>query len=100
MIMKCWLLSVMRSAMFLHTDSKDAMKQAYLTSAAKNAVGAANNTVAKLTDSQLEAWQKRLLVHSIRKSRRMRRTIMALSSVSRTASILIACIIRLINSWN
>ena len=37
----------------LHTDSKDAMKQAYLTSAAKNAVGAANNTVAKLTDSQL-----------------------------------------------
>ena len=37
----------------LHSDSKDAMKQAYLTSAAKNAVGAANNTVAKLTDSQL-----------------------------------------------
>lgn len=37
----------------LHTDSKDAMKQAYLTSASKNAVGAANNTVAKLTDSQL-----------------------------------------------
>ena len=37
----------------LHTDSKDAMKQAYLTAAAKNAVGAANNTVAKLTDSQL-----------------------------------------------
>ena len=33
----------------LHTDSKDAMKQAYLTSAAKNAVGAANNTVAILT---------------------------------------------------
>ena len=30
----------------LHTDSKDAMKQAYLTSAS-------NNTVAKLTDSQL-----------------------------------------------
>ena len=37
----------------LYTDSKDAMKQAYLTSASKNAVGAANNTVAKLTDSQL-----------------------------------------------
>lgn len=37
----------------LHTDSKDAMKQAYLTSAAKNAAGAASNTVAKLTDSQL-----------------------------------------------
>ena len=37
----------------LHTDSKDAMKQAYLTSAAKNAVGAASNTAAKLTDSQL-----------------------------------------------
>ena len=59
----------------LHTDSKDAMKQAYLTSASKNAVGAA-------------------------KSRRMRQTIMALSSVSRTVSILIVCIIRLINSWN
>ena len=29
------------------------VKQAYLTSASKNAVGAANNTVAKLTDSQL-----------------------------------------------
>lgn len=29
----------------LHTDSKDAMKQAYLTAAAKNAVGAASNTV-------------------------------------------------------
>lgn len=37
----------------LHTDSKDAMKQAYLTSAAKNAAGAASNTVANLTDSQL-----------------------------------------------
>lgn len=37
----------------LNTDSKDAMKQAYLTSAAKNAAGAASNTVAKLTDSQL-----------------------------------------------
>ncbi len=84
----------------LHTDSKDAMKQAYLTSASKNAVGAANNTVAKLTDSQLGVWPKRLPVHSIRKSRRMRQTIMALSSVSRTVSILIVCIIRLINSWN
>lgn len=37
----------------LHTDSKDAMKQAYMTSAAKNAAGVASNTVAKLTDSQL-----------------------------------------------
>ena len=37
----------------VHTDSKDAMKQAYLTSAAKNATGAASNTAAKLTDSQL-----------------------------------------------
>lgn len=37
----------------VHTDSKDAMKQAYLTSAAKNAAGAASSTAAKLTDSQL-----------------------------------------------
>lgn len=84
----------------LHTDSKDAMKQAYLTSAAKNAVGAANNTVAKLTDSQLGSLAETLAGAQYSQNRRMRRTIMALSSVSRTASILIACIIRLINSWN
>ena len=34
-------------------DSKDAMKNAYLTSAAKNAAGAVSGTVSKLTDSQL-----------------------------------------------
>lgn len=39
----------------IHTDSKDAMKSAYLRSAAKNAAGAASNTVAKLTDSDLGA---------------------------------------------
>lgn len=37
----------------VHTDSKDAMKSAYLASAAKNAMGAVSGTVAKLTDSQL-----------------------------------------------
>ncbi|WP_099464951.1 MULTISPECIES: M48 family metallopeptidase [Parabacteroides] len=37
----------------VHTDSKDAMKSAYMTSAAKNAVGSVNGAVAKLTDSQL-----------------------------------------------
>lgn len=37
----------------LHTDVKDAMKSAYLRSAARNAAGAAGGTVAKLTDSQL-----------------------------------------------
>lgn len=37
----------------VHTDSKDAMKSAYMTSAAKNAVGAVNGVAAKLTDSQL-----------------------------------------------
>lgn len=36
-----------------HTDSKDAMKSAYLASAARNAAGAAGGVVAKLTDSQL-----------------------------------------------
>lgn len=36
-----------------NTDSKDAMKTAYLTSAAKNAAGVAGGVVAKLTDSQL-----------------------------------------------
>lgn len=39
----------------VHTDVKDAMKSAYLRSAVKNAAGAASNTVAKLTDSQLGA---------------------------------------------
>lgn len=39
----------------IHTDSKDAMKNAYLRSAIKNAAGAASNTVAKLTDSELGA---------------------------------------------
>ena len=37
----------------VHSDSKDAMKNAYLTSAAKNAAGAVSGTVSKLTDSQL-----------------------------------------------
>lgn len=37
----------------VHSDSKDAMKNAYLTSAAKNAAGSVNGTVSKLTDSQL-----------------------------------------------
>lgn len=35
------------------SDVKDAMKNAYLTSAAINAAGAASNTVAKLSDTQL-----------------------------------------------
>lgn len=37
----------------VHTDSKDAMKSAYLASAAKNALGSVNGTVGKLTDSQV-----------------------------------------------
>lgn len=37
----------------VHTDSKDAMKSAYLASAAKNAVSSVNGVAAKLTDSQL-----------------------------------------------
>ena len=37
----------------VHTDSKDAMKNAYLASAAKNAAGAAGGVMEKLTDSQL-----------------------------------------------
>lgn len=36
-----------------HTDSKDAMKSAYLASAARNAAGAVGGVVAKLSDSQL-----------------------------------------------
>lgn len=39
----------------VHTDSKDAMKNAFLTSAARNAVGATNGTLAKLTNSQVGA---------------------------------------------
>ena len=34
----------------VHSDAKDAMKNAYLTSAAKNAAGAVSGTVSKLTD--------------------------------------------------
>lgn len=37
----------------VNSDSKDAMKNAYLTSAAKNAAGAVDGAVAKLSDSQL-----------------------------------------------
>ena len=37
----------------VHTDSKDAMKNAYLASAAKSAAGAAGGMMEKLTDSQL-----------------------------------------------
>lgn len=37
----------------VHTDSKDAMKNAYLTSAAKNMAGAVGGMLEKLTDSQL-----------------------------------------------
>ena len=36
----------------VHTDSKDAMKNAYLRSAVKNAAGASSDKVAKLTDSE------------------------------------------------
>lgn len=39
----------------VNTDSKDAMKNAYLRSAVKNAAGAASDQVAKLTDSELGA---------------------------------------------
>lgn len=44
----------------IHTDSKDAMKNAYLRSAVKNAAGAASDKVAKLTDSQLGAMAEAL----------------------------------------
>lgn len=44
----------------IHTDSKDAMKNAYLRSAVKNAAGAASSTVAKLTDSELGAMAEAL----------------------------------------
>ncbi len=39
----------------VNTDSKDAMKNAYMVSAAKNAAGAASENVAKMTDSDLGA---------------------------------------------
>lgn len=44
----------------IHTDSKDAMKSAYLRSAVKNAAGAASSTVAKMTDSELGAMAEAL----------------------------------------
>lgn len=39
----------------VHTDTKDAMKNAYLRSAAANAAGAVSSTAAKMTDSDLGA---------------------------------------------
>ena len=55
----------------VHSDSKDAMKNAYLTSAAKNAAGAVSGTVSKLTDSQLGDMAQALasLHGNIRRSR-------------------------------
>ena len=44
----------------IHTDSKDAMKNAYMRSAVKNAAGAASSTVSKLTDSELGAMAEAL----------------------------------------
>lgn len=44
----------------IHTDSKDAMKSAYLRSAVKNAAGAASSAVAKLSDSELGAMAEAL----------------------------------------
>lgn len=44
----------------VHTDSKDAMKNAYLRSAVKNAAGAASDKVAKLTDSEVGAMAEAL----------------------------------------
>lgn len=44
----------------IHTDSKDAMKNAYLRSAVKNAAGSASDKVAKLTDSELGAMAEAL----------------------------------------
>ncbi|WP_294619388.1 M48 family metallopeptidase [uncultured Bacteroides sp.] len=44
----------------IHKDSKDAMKNAYLRSAAKNAAGAASSSVAKFTDSELGAMAEAL----------------------------------------
>lgn len=44
----------------VNTDSKDAMKNAYLRSAVKNAAGSASDKVAKLTDSELGAMAEAL----------------------------------------
>ncbi len=44
----------------VNTDSKDAMKNAYLRSAVKNAAGATNEKVAKLTESELGAMAEAL----------------------------------------
>ena len=63
----------------IHTDSKDAMKSAYLRSAVKNAAGAASSTVSKLTDSELGAMAEAWLVRNIRRSRKRKRTITALN---------------------
>ena len=64
----------------VHTDSKDAMKNAYLRSAVKNAAGAANDKEAKLTDSELGAMAEALAGAQFSKSKKMKPMIMVLNS--------------------
>ena len=76
----------------IHTDSKDAMKNAYLRSAVKNAAGAGKFNVSKLSDSELGAMARGIGRCSILpEAGGQKRMIMALNSASRIISIRMPC---------
>ena len=75
----------------VHHDSKNAMKNAYLRSAAKNAAGAMNEKVAKLTDSQLGDLAEALWELNSLRNKRMPQTITLLISASVRMSTRMPC---------
>ncbi len=70
----------------IHTDSKDAMKNAYFRSAVKNAAGAASSQVAKLTDSELgsngrSTCRRTILTETRVRSRCLRRRVLRKNNI-------------------
>lgn len=72
----------------VHTDSKDAMKNAYLAAAAKSAAGAAGGVLEKLTDSQLGRLPKPCRMLNFHKNKKLKPMNMGLNFVSNMVSIL------------
>lgn len=72
----------------VHTDSKDAMKNAYLAAAAKSAAGAAGGVLEKLTDSQLGEIAQALSNAQFSQNKKLKPMNMGLNFVSNMVSIL------------
>ena len=74
----------------VHTDSKDAMKNAYLAAAAKSAAGAAGGVLEKLTDSMnnLGRLPKPCRILNFHKNKKLKPMNMGLNFVSNMVSIL------------